>query len=59
MCFFPCCGTLRWVFSTYAEVIYMVLRHLEVHVKFSVPFVVTINVNAILDKKAVNAKTHL
>jgi len=36
-----------------------VLRHLEVHVKFSVPFVVTINVNAILDKKAINAKTHL
>jgi hypothetical protein len=35
----------------------MMLQHLEVQVKFCVPFVVTINVNAILDKKAVNAKT--
>jgi len=37
----------------------MMIRHLEVQVKFCVPFVVTINVNAILDKKAIKAKTHL
>jgi len=35
----------------------MMLQHLEVQVKFCVPFVASINLNAIWDKKAINAKT--